>query len=174
VSQEWQTNPIVTDYNKYIHKGAPLMTNTALFIQARAEIEAHAQTLCDTLEENYKQDSIRSYERMTLEGSEYATKRLQDIENGTANLYKFVIQKGRKYLKIVNKQFDDMGPYATHEYKNGSVHAFIDRETGDVYKPASWQAPAKHVRYNLLERKDREFLFDYKNVGWAGGYLYMR
>ena len=150
------------------------MTNTALFTQARAEIEAYAQTLCETLEENYKQDSIDSYKRMAREDGDYATKRLEEIENGTANLYKFVIKKGRKYLKIVNQQFDDMGPYATYEYRDGSVHAFIDRETGDVYKPAGYNKPAKHVRYNLLERKHREFLFDYKNVGWAGGYLYMR
>ncbi len=150
------------------------MTNTALLTQTKAEIEAYAQTLCETLEENFKQDSIASYKRMAREDSDYATKRLEEIENGTANLYKFVIKKGRKYLKIVNQQFDDMGPYATHEYRDGSVHAFIDRETGDVYKPAGYNKPAKHVRYNLLERKHREFLFDYKNVGWAGGYLYMR
>jgi hypothetical protein len=151
------------------------MTNTALFIEARAEVEAYAQTLCDTLEENYKQDSIDSYNRMALrDGSEYAVKRLQEIEDGTANLYKFVIQKGRKYLKIINRQYDDMGSNPRNEYRDGSVHAFIDRETGDVYKPAGWAKPAKHVRYNLLERKDREFLFNYKNVGWAGGYLYMR
>ena len=151
------------------------MTNTALFISAAAEVEAYAQTLCDTLEENYKQDSIDSYNRMALrDGSEYAVKRLQEIEDGTANLYKFVIQKGRKYLKIINRQYDDMGSNPRNEYRDGSVHAFIDRETGDVYKPAGWAKPAKHVRYNLLERKDREFLFDYKNVGWAGGYLYMR
>ena len=151
------------------------MTNKALFIQYRAEVEAYAQTLCDTLEENYKQDSIDSYNRMALrDGSEYAVKRLQEIEDGTANLYKFVIQKGRKYLKIINRQYDDMGSNPRNEYRDGSVHAFIDRETGDVYKPAGWAKPAKHVRYNLLERKDREFLFDYKNVGWAGGYLYMR
>ena len=151
------------------------MTNKALFIQCRAEVEAYAQTLCDTLEENYKQDSIDSYNRMALrDGSEYAVKRLQEIEDGTANLYKFVIQKGRKYLKIINRQYDDMGSNPRNEYRDGSVHAFIDRKTGDVYKPAGWAKPAKHVRYNLLERSDREFLFNYKNVGWAGGYLYMR
>ena len=151
------------------------MTNTALFISAAAEVEAYAQTLCDTLEENYKQDSIDSYNRMALrDGSEYAVKRLQEIEDGTANLYKFVIQKGRKYLKIINRQYDDMGSNPKNEYRDGSVHAFIDRKTGDVYKPAGWAKPAKHVRYNLLERSDREFLFNYKNVGWAGGYLYMR
>ena len=148
--------------------------NTALFQQEMKNIEEYAQTLCETLEENFKQDSIASYKRMAMTDSGYATKRLEEIENGTANLYKFVVQKGRKYLKIVQQQFDDMGPNPTHEYRNGSVHAFIDRETGDVYKPASWNKPAKHVRYNLLERSDRNFLFDWKNVGWAGGYLYMR
>ena len=152
------------------------MTNTALFIQARAEIEAYAETLCETLEENFKQDSLDSYRAMQMrEGySIYAAKRIEDIENGTANLYKYVIQKGRKYLKIVQQQYDDMGPNPSYKYRDGSVHAFIDRETGDVYKPAGYNKPAKHVRYNLLERKDREFLFNYKNVGWAGGYLYMR
>ena len=148
--------------------------NTALFQQEMKNIEEYAQTLCDTLEENFKQDSIASYKRMAMTDSGYATQRLEEIENGTANLYKFVVQKGRKYLKIINQQYDDMGPNPSYEYKNGSVHAFIDRETGDVYKPASWNKPAKHVRYNLLERSDRNFLFDYRNVGWAGGYLYMR
>ena len=148
--------------------------NTALFQQEMKNIEEYAQTLCETLEENFKQDSIASYKRMAMTDSGYATQRLEEIENGTANLYKFVVQKGRKYLKIINQQYDDMGPNPSYEYRNGSVHAFIDRETGDVYKPASWAKPAKHVRYNLLERSDRNFLFDWKNVGWAGGYLYMR
>ena len=148
--------------------------NTALFQQEMKNIEEYAQTLCDTLEENFKQDSISSYKRMAMTDSGYATKRLEEIENGTANLYKFIVKKGRKYLKIINQQYDDMGAYATYQYRDGSVHAFIDRETGDVYKPAGWAKPAKHVRYNLLERIDRNFLFDWKNVGWAGGYLYMR
>ena len=148
--------------------------NTTLLKQEMKNIEEYAQTLCETLEENFKQDSIASYKRMAMTDSGYATQRLEEIENGTANLYKFVVQKGRKYLKIINQQYDDMGAYATYQYRDGSVHAFIDRETGDVYKPASWNKPAKHVRYNLLERSDRNFLFDWKNVGWAGGYLYMR
>ena len=150
--------------------------NTALFQQEMKNIEEYAQTLCDTLEENFKQDSISSYNRMILrEGtSDYAVQRLMEISNGTANLYKYVIKKGRKYLKIVQQQYDDMGPNPSYKYRDGSVHAFVDRETGDVYKPAGWAKPAKHVRYNLLERSDRNFLFDWRNVGWAGGYLYMR
>ena len=30
-----------------------------------------------------------------------------------------------------------------------SVHAFVDKKTGEVYKAASYKAPAKIVRYNL-------------------------
>ena len=83
--------------------------NTALFQQEMANIEEYAQTLCETLEENFKQDSLDSYRAMQMrEGySIYAAKRIEEIENDTANLYKYVIQKGRNYLKIVQQQFYD-------------------------------------------------------------------
>ena len=61
-----------------------------------------------------------------------------------------------------------------NEYREGSVHAFVDKKTGQVYKPASWYAPAKHVRFDLRIIKEREFLFNSNNTGWAGGYLYLR
>ena len=59
-------------------------------------------------------------------------------------------------------------------YREGSVHAFVDKKTGQVYKPASWAAPAKHVRYDLRIIREREFLFNSNNNDWAGGYLYLR
>ena len=61
-----------------------------------------------------------------------------------------------------------------NEYREGSVHAFVNKETGQVYKPASWNRPAKHVRYDMRIIKEREFLFNPNNTSWAGGYLYMR
>jgi len=51
-----------------------------------------------------------------------------------------VIQPGRRYFKIV-------------ESENGehrSVWAFVDKN-GDVLKPASWRAPAKHARGNIFD-----------------------
>ena len=76
--------------------------------------------------------------------------------------YKFYIEEGRKYHKIIM------------ECENGarSVHAFVDKKTGDVYKPASFKAPAKGVRFNLCIISDREWLL--ANADWAGGYLYMK
>ena len=76
--------------------------------------------------------------------------------------YKFYIESGRKYHKIVMET----------ESQSRSVHAFVDKKTGEVYKPASFKAPAKHVRFNLCIISDREWVL--KNCDWAGSYLYIR
>ena len=88
---------------------------------------------------------------------------LLDIERQHPNSgYKFYIESGRKYHKLIMET-------------NGgsrSVHAFVDKKTGDVFKPASFKAPAKIVRYNLLRIESREQCFE--RADWAGGYLYVR
>ena len=127
------------------------------------------QTYCETLEENYKQHSIRMHQNFT---SDYSKKELESIKNGTANLMKFVIKTGRKYHKIISQEFDTFQD--RNEYRNGSVHAFVDKNTGEVYKPASYNKPAKHVRYDLRVINDRAKLHDPRYTGWSGGYLYMR
>ena len=104
--------------------------------------------------------------------SDYSKRRLESIKNGTANLAKFVIKNGRKYYKIMQHDFDTFQD--RNEYKEGCVHAFVDKNTGEVYKPASYNAPAKHVRYDLRIINDRAKLHDPAYTGWAGGYLYMR
>jgi hypothetical protein len=53
-----------------------------------------------------------------------------------------------------------------------SVHCFIDKKTGEVYKSASWKAPAKGVRYDLMNDSHREWLLE--NADWAGSYLYQK
>jgi len=131
------------------------------------------QTYADTITKNYREYHIRTL-KGNLSGNypEYAREQLDAIENGTANLMKFKIKTGKKYYKIVQMNFDTF--QNRNEYREGSVHAFVDKQTGQVYKPASWQAPAKHVRFDLRIIKEREFLHNPKNVDWAGGHLYMR
>ena len=104
--------------------------------------------LCDALEDNFKS-------RNKGKVGEY-----------DAPEYKFVIETGRKYHKII------MVVPNEGRIPSRSVHAFVDKKTGEVYKPASFKAPAKHVRFNLLLIKDREWLLE--NADWAGGYLYKR
>jgi len=100
----------------------------------------------------------------------YSAEQLVKIMSGTANLDKFRYYEGKKYLKVVREEYDERND----RWRDTTVHAFINRETGEVYKPASWKAPAKHVRFDLSNDLDRMKLHDPNFVGWAGGYLYMR
>ena len=144
-------------------------------------IEDYVIKYCEALEENFKQYSINSFKRnidenRMPENHSYYKERLEEIENGTANLYKFDYQVGKKYIKVFNLQYSEASDYYNRPagYRAGSVTAFIDKNTGEVYKPASWKAPAKHVRFDLRIIKDREFLLNPKNCSWTGGHLYMR
>ena len=131
------------------------------------------QTYSATLTKNYREYHIRTL-KGNLSGNypEYAREQLDEIENGTAKLMYFKIKTGKKFYKIVQMNFDTF--QNRNEYREGSVHAFVDKQTGQVYKPASWQAPAKHVRFDLRIIREREFLFNSNNTDWAGGYLYLR
>jgi len=104
--------------------------------------------LCDALEQNFKD---RNHGK---------------VGGYDAPEYKFVIESGRKYHKIIMEVPNHNRPASR------SVHAFADRKTGEVFKPASFKAPAKHVRFNLLIIEQREWLL--QHADWAGGYLYKR
>ena len=101
--------------------------------------------------------NIRKYTLMLCDALELDFK----TSHPNSDPYKFYIESGRKYHKIVMET----------ESQSRSVHAFVDKKTGEVYKPASFKAPAKHVRYDLCLISHREWLS--KNADWAGGYLYM-
>ena len=144
-------------------------------------IEDHVIKYCETLEENFKQYSLRSYQRNIEEqrfpeNTKYYQDRVDEINNGTANLYKFVYKTGKKFHKVYFLQYEEANEYYNRKagYTAGSVHCFVDKQTGEVYKPASWKAPAKHVRFDLRLIQDREFLFNPNNISWAGGHLYLR
>lgn len=66
---------------------------------------------------------------------------------------------GKKYVKIVQTGADG---------ERGSAWAFIDKETGDIFKPAGWNKPAKHARGNIL--KDKNFALD-KITAYGPQYL---
>ena len=142
----------------------------------RTFIKSYVNDYADAITENYRRYHIRTL-KGNLSGNypEYAKEQLAEIENGTAKLYKFVVKTGKRYYKIVQQEFETWEKSKYYgQYRDGSVHAFVDKKTGQVFKPASWAAPAKHVRYDLRIIREREFLFNPDNTTWAGGYLYMR
>ena len=111
------------------------------------KIEKWVYEYCGSLEENFKQqypNSSRSKE--------------------------FKMQLGRKYWKISMWDVASDGV----NFRTEGVHAFVDRNTGQVYKPASYKSPAKHVRYDMRLIKDRANLHNPNFTDWAGGYLYLR
>ena len=137
-------------------------------------LNRYVDDYCKALTENFKQDTIRSLEHNLKRDPEctYSAEQLVLIMQGKANLDRFRYYEGRKYLKVVREEFDTF--QNRNKWRDTTVHAFVDRKTGEVYKPASWKAPAKHVRFNLSNDLDRQKLHDPNFVGWAGGYLYMR
>jgi len=52
-------------------------------------------------------------------------------------------QYGQKYAKIAVKTCGQT-----------SIAAFVDLETGDIFKSASWRAPAKHKRGNVFSNQN--------------------
>ena len=141
----------------------------------RTFIKSYTQDYCKAITENYRLYHINSMQRMLAEdrNSSYAQQQLKSAEDGTANLMKFEIREGKKYYKIVQVEFDTFQD--RNEYRDSSVHSFVDKNTGDVYKPASWRSPAtKHVRFTFQKPEDIRFLLNPINVDWAGGYLYLR
>ena len=138
-----------------------------------AQILEWTEQLCEALAENYKRYHYRAMTQdPTFADGIFAKKQIKEMNEGTAKLMRFRIQPGKKYLKIITQEFDTYNDI--NEYRDGSVHAFVDKQTGQIYKPASWRAPAKHVRYDLRDQKSREFVLNPDNVGWSGGWLYMR
>ena len=157
------------------------MTATPVETTLEERILDWTEQLCESLAENYKRYHRSMIERnsayFNADGSrrdlsDYAKKQLEELDNGTAKLMRFRIQNGKKYYKIIQQDYDTFQD--RNEYRDGSVHAFVDKKTGQVYKPASWKSPAKYVRYDLRIIKEREFVLNPDNCGWAGGYLYLR
>ena len=132
--------------------------------QITENVLKHTLALCEALRQNYIDYSIRNHrhnlEKYPDENAEYHKNCIADLKDGKSN-YEFVIESGRKYHKIIMSA-------------NGSrsVHAFVDKKTGEVYKSASWKSPAKGVRYDLRIIGQREWLL--QNADWSGGYLYAK
>ena len=138
-------------------------------------LNRYVDDYCKALTENFKQDTIRSLEHNLKRDPDctYSANQLVKIMQGKANLDRFRYSEGKKYYKVTREEYNEKTGY----WRDTTVHAFVGltkENLGDVFKPASWKAPAKHVRFSFCNKKDLLFLTDPRCVGWAGGYLYLR
>jgi hypothetical protein len=131
--------------------------------EAQGNIEnailGHTYALCEALRQNFIEYSIKSH-ALATEGIDYHNECIAQLKQGICD-YDFYPETGKKYHKVI------MSVRGSR-----SVHCFIDKKTGEVYKSASWKSPAKGVRYNLTIDEQREYLL--QHADWAGSYLYAR
>jgi len=134
-----------------------MMKNTTLTTE---QVLDKVQQYCDVLRTNFQDYAIARHREYIAKGEnvDYHKEQIDKLCMGEG-VDEYTYVKGKKYAKII---------HLSHGQR--SAHAFVDLNTGDVYKSASWKAPAKGVRYNLMDEKSCEQM--YKRADWAGGYLY--
>ena len=140
-----------------------------LTLQAQAQqtiadsILKNTYLLIEALKDNYRQYAIRGHQKFVDDADtrEYHVRKIDELKSGILPI-DYVIESGKKYHKVI---MIDGG-------SSRSVHAFVDKNTGEVYKSASWKSPAKGVRFDLRVINQREWLF--AHADWAGSYLYAR
>lgn len=122
------------------------------------------QMLIEALKDNYRQYAIRGHQKFVgtdADTHEYHQRKIDELKSGKTDI-DYTVETGKKYHKVI--MIDAGG--------SRSVHCFIDKKTGEMYKSASWKSPAKGVRYDLRLIKDREYVLE--NCDWASGYMYAR
>ena len=92
----------------------------------------------------------------------------------------FSVDGGTKYIKVksfesrINTEYNDDGTTTktlVHDTR-GSIHCFVDKNTGDIYKPAGWRAP-----YTKGNNAVRGSIYDescYEKTDLHGGWLYAK
>ena len=93
-------------------------------------LRRYVDDYCKALNENYKQDTIRSLEHNLKRAPEctYSAEQLVKIMQGKANLDKFRYYEGKKYIKVVREEYNER----EDRWRDTTVHSFVDKKTGEV------------------------------------------
>ena len=84
---------------------------------------------------------------------------------------------GSRFVKVLTYEGRietdyETGEKTTHRDKKGRIHCFVEKETGDVYKPQTWRAP-----YTKGKNAVRANIYDLTTVpdnsDQCGGWLYV-
>ena len=143
------------------------MSETTMQVEAQQTIAENVLKntllLIEALKDNYREYSIRGHQKFVNDADtqEYHARKIDELKSGKCDI-DYVIESGKKYHKVI----------LVNGGGSRSVHCFIDKNTGELYKSQSWKSPAKGVRYDLRLIADREWLFE--NADWSGGYTYAR
>ena len=81
--------------------------------------------------------------------------KVDSIESGRSVFTQLEYEVGRKYIKVWSYLSD-----AGDKIRGRSCWMFVDKNTGECYKPASYKAPAKYVRYLITQLADNPHICD--------------
>ena len=77
------------------------------------------------------------------------------LESGHSVYTQLECELGRKYIKVWSYLVGEEG-----RIRGRSCFMFVDKNSGECYKPASYKAPAKHVRYLITQLADNPHICD--------------
>ena len=80
------------------------------------------------------------------------------LENNRSVYTQLEYEVGRKYIKVLSYLMD--GNFGDARIRGRSVWMFVDKNSGECYKPASYKAPAKGVRYLITQLADNPHICD--------------
>ena len=89
----------------------------------------------------------------------------------------FKADGGTKYIKVKSFEVNVETDYETGQKRlvgglRGSIHCFVERTTGDIYKPASWKTP--YTKGNNCVRGNIYDASSFEKTDLHGGWLYAR
>ena len=109
--------------------------------------------------------------KLTENGREYITryKHMSDVV--------FKIDGGRKFLKVKYFETKIITDYETNtktlrKDTRGSIHCFVDKNTGNIYKPAGLRAP--YLKGNNAVRGSIYDESTFEKTDLHGGWLYAK
>ena len=84
---------------------------------------------------------------------------------------------GVKYIKVKSFQVNIETDYETGQKRlvgglRGSIHCFVEKTTGDIYKPAGWKTP--YTKGNNCVRGNIYDMSTFEKTDLHGGWLYAR
>ena len=93
--------------------------------------------------------------------------KVNSLESGHTIYTNFEYEVGRKYIKVWSYLRESV--FEDARLRGRSCYMFVDKETGAVYKPASYKAPAKGIRFYIEQLADNPDICDA-----YGSFLYLR
>jgi len=137
----------------------PQMTTTTKLRIKPTSFDEAMNVFCDRLEENCKPyvDSFNHMDSVTFR------------QDG-----------GMKYIKVKsfqknwNTDYNDDGTTTKTLVggDKGSIHCFVEKTTGDIYKPAGWKTP--YTKGNNCVRGNIYDMSSFEKTDLHGGWLYAR